>query len=117
MSDHNAIIKTIEKYIEGGRLGDADVIKEAFADEATIYGSADGKPDGGPIQVLYDVVKKTGPAANLTGEIGVIDINHTTATVRVELYDWAGARYTDQMMLLKLGTEWKIINKVYHTHQ
>jgi len=116
MSDQIAINETIEKYIEGGRQGSSAVMKEAFVDAATIYNSTDGALEGGPIQTLFDMVDTIGPAKNLTYEISAVDINETTATVRIELFDWAGARYTDQMLLLKLAGTWKIMHKVFRTH-
>ena len=116
MSEQNAIVSTIERYIEGGRLGKSEVMKQAFADNATMYFIVDDKLDGGPIQTLYDAVDNLGPAPNLKSEIGPVDVNKSTATAHVEFFDWAGARYTDQLVLLKTGDDWKIIHKVYHQH-
>ena len=91
-------------------------MKEAFVESATMFASANGTLEGGPIQILFDMVDKIGPAKNLTHEISAVTFTDTTATVRIELFDWAGARYTDQMILLKLGGAWKIMHKVFHDH-
>ena len=40
----------------------------------------------------------------------------TIATVRLELDDWTGHRFTDMFTLLKSNGEWKIISKVFHLH-
>jgi len=116
MSDHNEIVATIEKYIDGGRKGKSSIMKEAFAENATMFFSASGKLGGGPIQNLFDAIDGRGPSPDLVAEIGGIDVNHTTATARIELFNWGGARYTDQLTLLKLDGNWKIMNKVYHNH-
>ena len=44
------------------------------------------------------------------------DVVDTIATVRLELNNWAGSRYTDLFTLLKVDGEWKIMNKVFHLH-
>ncbi len=40
----------------------------------------------------------------------------TVATVRLELDNWTGQRFTDLFTLLKIDGEWKIMNKVFHLH-
>ncbi len=40
----------------------------------------------------------------------------TVATIRLELDDWNGSRYTDMFTLLKVDGEWTIMNKVFHLH-
>jgi hypothetical protein len=48
--------------------------------------------------------------------IASIDLIDTVATVRLELDNWTDHRYTDLFTLLKVGGEWKIMNKVFHLH-
>lgn len=115
-SQHQAISEVIQRYIEGGKQGKSSLMKPAFHEQAKMYFVTNGNINGGPIQGLFDVIDKAGPSPRLIGKIGAIDVNDTTATVRIELYNWGGARYTDQMSLLKTNGEWKIINKVYHQH-
>ncbi len=45
-----------------------------------------------------------------------IDLIDTVATVRLELDNWTGSRYTDLFTLLKVDGAWKIMNKVFHLH-
>lgn len=113
MSNQAEITKVIERYIDGGVRGDVSVMRPAFHEAATIYSVVDGKSEGGPIQLLFDGVDGA-PAPNLTGVIGPIDVNETTATARAVLSDWGGADYTDQFTLLKTDGGWKILSKVFH---
>jgi len=113
MNEQLAITGVIEQYIDGGVKGDSSLMSPAFHEDATIYSVVDGKGEGGPIQILFDGVDGQ-PAPNLTGVIGPIDVNGTTATARVVLSDWAGANYTDQFTLLKAGGAWKILSKVFY---
>ena len=48
--------------------------------------------------------------------IAGIDLIDTVATVRLELDNWTGHRFTDLFTLLKVDGEWKIMNKVFHLH-
>ncbi|NQZ07533.1 MAG: nuclear transport factor 2 family protein [Algicola sp.] len=117
MTNTISIKKTINLYIEGGIAGKSEILKQVFHDQATMFFTSNGQLQGGAIQGLYDVVDSIGAAPNLKGHIASIDVNNTTATARVELTDWAGANYTDQLSLLNLDGHWKIISKVYHENK
>ncbi len=112
MSDQQEITQAIDTYIEGGVTGDSKLMAEAFHADATIYGVADGKVEGGPIQILFDAVEGQ-PSPNLTGDVGPIEVNGNTATATAVLTDWSGINYTDQFTLLKADGSWKLLNKVY----
>ena len=92
-SEHDAITRTTQHYVDGatGLLAS-------------------------PIQELFDRVDKTGTAPELEAKIAQIDLGNTVATVRLELDKWAGRRFTDFFTLLKVDGEWKIMNKVFHLH-
>ena len=116
MSEYDAIAKVIQQYIDGARSGRSDDMKPAFHKDATIFGH-DG-PDlfAGPIKKLFDSSDENGPAPGLQAQITSIDLVETIATVRLELDNWTGIRYSDLFTLLKIDGEWKIMNKVYHQH-
>lgn len=65
---------------------------------------------------LYDWNDSNGPAADLKPEIASIDIEGSIATVRLELDNWTGHKFTDMFTLLKTDGEWKIISKVFYLH-
>jgi hypothetical protein len=113
---HDAIAKTVQHYIDGARSGKGDEMKPAFHNDATIYGYAGADLFGGPIQQLFDWSDQSGPAAELQVRIARIDVAETVATVRLELTNLNGARYTDMFTLLKVDGDWKIISKVFHLH-
>ncbi len=115
-SEHDAISKTIQHYIDGARSGKGDDMKPAFHKDATIFGYAGADLFAGPIQLLFDWNDENGPATGLQARIARIDVADTVATVRLELDDWTGSRFTDLFTLLKVDGEWKIMNKVFHHH-
>ncbi len=116
MSEHDAIAKTVQHYIDGAKSGSGDDMKPAFHKDATIFGYAGADLFAGPIQQLFDWNDENGPATELEARIASIDLVDTVATVRLELNNLGGYRYTDMFTLLKVDGEWKIMNKVFHLH-
>ncbi len=116
VSEYDVIAKVVQHYIDGGKSGRGDDMKPAFHEDATIFGYAGADLFAGPIQGLFDWVDKNGPAKGLQAWIASIDVVDTVATVRLELDNWIGSRYTDMFTLLKVDGQWKIMNKVFHLH-
>jgi len=116
LSEYDAITRTVETYINGGKSGRGADMKPAFHPDATIFGYIGPDLFAGPIQGLFDWNDQNGPAPDLKGRITSIDIIETVATVRLELGNWTGHRFTDLFTLLKVDGEWKIMNKVFHLH-
>ncbi len=114
--DTEDISSVIQTYVEGGRKGDASIMKPSFRKNAIINGHTDGGLLAGPIQLLFDWVTENPPAPNLEAKIVSIDLANTVATARVELTDWLGTRYTDQFTLLKENGTWTITSKVFHAY-
>ncbi len=115
-SDNELIEKTVQFYIDGAKSGKGNDMKPAFHTDATIFGYAGDELFAGPIQRLFDWNDDNGPATELEARIANIDIEGTIATVRLELDNWIGHKYTDLLTLLKVDGTWKIMNKVFHFH-
>ena len=116
LSDYDAITNTVHNYINGGQTGRTAEMKLAFHPDATIFGYVGPDLFAGPIQKLFDWNDQNGPATELQGRITSIDLIETVATVRLELDNWSGHRFTDLFTLLKVDGEWKIISKVFYLH-
>ncbi len=114
--DIEAVSSIIQIYAEGGRKGDAAIMRPAFRQDATIHGHLDGNLLAGPIHILVDWVAQSPPASDLEATILNIDLADTVATARVEVTGWLGYRFTDQFTLLKENGAWTITSKVFHTH-
>ena len=91
-------------------------MKRACHRDATIFGYVGADLFGGPIQQLFDWNDENGPATELQARIASIDLVDSVATVRLELDNWTGHRFTDLFTLLKVDGEWQIMNKVFHLH-
>lgn len=116
LSDYEAIAHQIKQYVNGGRSGRGDDMKPAFHPNATIFGYIGEDLFAGPIQGLFDWIDQNGAAPELQYWIASIDLADSIATVRLELDNWTGHRFTDMFTLLKVEGEWKIMNKVFHLH-
>jgi hypothetical protein len=115
--EQDAIAETVQHYIDGAKAGKGNVMKPAFHKDATIFGYIGPDLLAGPIQQLFDWNEANGPATALQARIERIDRADSVATVRLELNNWTGHRFTDLFTLLKTDGSWKIMNKVFHLHQ
>ncbi len=116
VSEYDVIANVVQTYIDGARSGRGADMNPAFHEDATIFGYVGEDLFAGPIQQLFDWNDENGPATGLQARIASIDLIDTVATVRLELDDWTGNRYTDLFTLLRVDGEWKIMNKVFHLH-
>lgn len=116
LSEYDAIARVIQHYINGAKSGKGEDMKPAFHEEATMFGYFGDKLLAGPIQQLFTWNDQNGPAIGLRARIAGIDLVDSVATVRLELDNWTGYRFTDLFTLLKVDGVWKIMNKVFHHH-
>jgi len=116
VNEYDAIAQVVQHYINGAKSGKGDDMKPAFHEDATIFGYVGNDLFAGPIQQLFAWNDQNGPATGLQARIASIDLIDTVATVRLELENWTGHRFTDLFTLLKVNGEWKIMNKVFHLH-
>ncbi len=114
--DTALIEKTVQFYLDGAKSGKGDDMKPAFHIDATIFGYIGDDLFAGPIQKLFDWNDENGPATELEARIASIDIVGSVATVRLELDNWTGHKFTDLFTLLKVDGTWKIMNKVFYLH-
>ncbi len=116
VAEYDAVIEAAGKYVEGLRLGDADVVAQAFHKDAVMYGLSNGTSLlGGPIGNLYDFVRANGAAPDIKTHIDVLAITPTTAVVRIDMEkDAINADYNDYLTFIKLDGRWQAIAKVFH---
>jgi len=112
----DAISQVVQQYLDGAKSGSGERMKPAFHKDATIFGYIGPDLFAGPIQQLFDWNDDNGPAVEIQAEIASIDLIDSVATVRLELENWTGNRFTDLFTLLKVDGQWKIMNKVFHLH-
>jgi hypothetical protein len=122
LSEHDAITRTIDLYIAGGRAGQAELMRLAFHPEATIAGYCFGVEYTGSIEHLFRWVNENGPAPDIEPRFARIEILETIAIVHLEVQGWSGklagqnARISEVFTLLKRNGEWLITQKTFHWH-
>ena len=116
VNEIDAIRSVVEHYIRGARTGKGAAMKPAFHDDASVYGYVGPDLFGGPIQGLYDWNDENGPAKDVEVRFTSIDIVGTAASVRLDMDNWTGHRFTDFFNLVKIDGEWKIVSKVFYLH-
>jgi len=116
VNEVDAIRNVMQAYIDGARTGKGAAMKAAFHDDATICGYVDTDLFVGPIQGLYDWNDDNGPAAEVEVRFTSIDVVGTAASVRLDMDNWTGHRFTDFFNLVKIDGEWNILSKVFYLH-
>ncbi|MCA1920469.1 MAG: nuclear transport factor 2 family protein [Flavobacterium piscis] len=105
------ILKAIDLYVEAGKKGDGNIAKPAFASTATMSWSENGALKSVPIQVLFDGFSAAQPMeANY--KLTTLDVEGDVAIVRIES-QFGPNKYADMFTLVKDGSDWKIISKIY----
>lgn len=120
--EHDAITRTMDRYIAGACAGDGDRMRGAFHAEATISGYCLGVEYSGSAEHVFAWITANGPAPNIEPRFARIEIIETIAVVHLEVRGWSGklaganVRASDVFTLLKVDGEWKITHKLFHWH-
>lgn len=105
------IKKALGYYTEAAVKGDSKIAMQCFAPAATMsYAEGDSLVTV-PIQALYDYYDQTGPH-NATYKIAGCSVEGGVAMVRIES-KFGENEFTDMFTLVKDGSDWKIVSKVY----
>lgn len=118
MSDEQAIQAVVHLYVDGMTFANAPALKKAFHPDAAIIGNYLGSVEWLSRDAFIAGVVAEGPAAPDTKplmDIDLIEISGDAASVKVT-DEFAGARYTDHLSLLKIDGRWAIVNKLYYLH-
>ena len=113
-SEEIGIRAVINQYFKGHATGSADEMRKAFLPSAHIEGIRSGTFTSWTAEEYSS--RFTGkPAADEAGRkrtIDRVDVSGEAATVRATLIH-GPTTFTDYFVLLKVGGQWKIANKVY----
>ncbi|HXE58997.1 MAG TPA: nuclear transport factor 2 family protein [Gemmatimonadales bacterium] len=114
-ADEAAIRQTIQYYFDGGTRADSATLAKAFHPEARMLFVREGTLAVVPVGEYIARVGsgKPAPADDPTRKrIVSIDVTGDAAVARLEITR-PGQTITDYMSLLKVGGEWKIVNKIF----
>jgi hypothetical protein len=118
MSEEQAIRSVVHLYVDGMAFANEGALRKAFHPSASIVGNSEAAVEWLTRDAFIAAVVAEGPAPPGTQplmEVEMIHVTDDTASVKV-VDEFAGARYSDYLSLLKIDGRWLIINKVWHRH-
>lgn len=115
IEEYKAVEEAAKKFTRSVAEGNSAYAKELFTDDAVLFGFLDGKLEHGSIEQFYHNVDTVSGGESFKSRIDVVDIEENLAVVRVLEEGW-GERidFTDYLLLLKMGGEWKCVAKAYN---
>jgi hypothetical protein len=120
-SQHDAILKSLQLYIDGCKQGKSAVMRPAFHPQASFFGYAGDQLAVGT-EFLFEWIDANGPAPDIEPRVISVDILESIAVVRLEVANWSGkragsgVRMSDLFTFIRMPEGWKIIQKAFHWH-
>ncbi len=115
LAEYKAVEEAATKFVKSVAEGNSQYAKTLFTDEAVLFGFLDGKLEHGSIEQFYHNVDTVGAGDHFKARIDILAVEETVAVVRVLEEKWGGRiDFTDYLLLLKIGEEWKCVAKAYN---
>lgn len=115
IEEYKAVEEAAKKFTRSVAEGNSAYAKELFTDDAVLFGFLDGELEHGSIEQFYHNVDTVSGGEPFKSRIDVVDIEENLAVVRVLEEGWGGRiDFTDYLLLLKMGGEWKCVAKAYN---
>ena len=105
----------LDNYIQGHATGNGDFMRKAFHTDAKIMAFRDGKLMNLTAEEFASRFngKPAADEAQRKRRIENIEITGNAGVGKI-VVEYPTVTYTDYMSLLKVGDEWKIVNKVFY---
>ena len=115
IDEYDAVEKAAMKFVKSVSEGNSTYAKELFTEDAVLFGFLDGRMERGSIDQFYRNVDSVSGGESFKARIDVVDLEETLAVVRVLEEGWGGRiDFTDYLLLMKIGGEWKCVAKAYN---
>ena len=114
LADHKKVEEAALSFANAVGSGKAELCQNTFLPNAVMFGFLDGKLEQGSIQNLYDNITNAGADPKYESRVDVLFIDGTVALARVLEDNWVGHDFSDYLMMVKIGDDWKIVAKVYN---
>ena len=117
-SEETAVRQAVQSYLRGLKFNDVESLKKAFWPEAKLFFVKNDGRLGQLTQSQWYEGFAASAGKEEKGDLKITDVDITgnAASVKVE-EDYPGSVYIDYLSLLKFNGEWKIVNKIYTSHQ
>lgn len=115
IKEYEEVAKAAEKFVKSVAEGNSEYAKTLFTEDAVLFGILNGTVERGSIEQFYHNIDTVGAGTEFKARIDVLAVEETVAVVRVLEEGWGGTTdFTDFLLLLKLGGEWKCVAKAYN---
>jgi len=115
IKEYEAVEAAAMKFVKSVAEGNSRYARELFTDDAVLFGFLDGKLEHGSIEQFYHNVDTVNGGDTFKARVDVVAVEETMAVVRVLEEGWGGRiDFTDYLLLLKIGGEWKCVAKAYN---
>ncbi len=118
MDDRQQIENVINSYIDSMNESDADMVKDAFHNNAKITGYLHGELMQLSTEEFAGFVSSQQPSPKENGEnieFDILSIEIEGSIAYVKIRDkYLGITFLDILSLLKEGDNWSIYNKLFH---
>lgn len=113
---YEAVAAALQPYLDAARTGVTGGLRRLFYDHARIVGSVEGGFMASDPDAFADWAGSNGASPALQARITDIQISGPAASVRIEVVDWLGFRFTDFMLLYRQDEIWRVSGKVFDAH-
>lgn len=116
--DYDAICRVAQLLCDGEAKGDVEKLREAFHEDARMFGSLAGQRYDIPISEFFDIAASA-PADTGSYHSRIVSVHETedaaSVTVEEEGY-WGSVSFVDYLSLARIDGTWKIVTKLFaHT--
>ena len=115
IDDYDEIVRVCRLYMEGASKGDVGKLKEAFHEDARMFGQIDSLRYDMPITEYFDLVaaKPAGTGAYRGRVLSVQQVGAAAMAVVAEDGYWGTISFIDFLSLVRIDGTWKIVNKTF----
>lgn len=118
-TDRDAITGVVQLYIDSASKGDAEKLKQAFHEQAWMFGSLGGERVDIPIAQMVEMAAAQPLDSDGSYRARVTSLEQEGDAALVKLEEtgcWGGVSFLDFLTLARIGGEWKIVSKTFaHT--
>lgn len=114
---HDAVRAAVQQYVDGCRSADAELVRDAFADDAMMWGYlGDDYVCMSGADFAASVVASASPAGpEYVSEIHSIHFVGDIAQATLDEWQFLGANFRNHFGLVKRDGTWRIVSKVFTT--
>lgn len=114
-AEEAAVRQALDYYLRGHATGEGEHFKKVFHPEAKLFWIREGQfSQRTSADYIAGASGKAAPdEAERKRAVTLIDVTGNAAVAKIVL-DYPNALITDYMSLLKIDSEWKIVNKIFY---